>query len=80
MLLFSEQAELKKALIGPYLERAIGVIYLPKSERQSHYFSARISEQFDALIFLDETHAVVPLEITAGWEAGEFPETYPYAV
>jgi erythromycin esterase-like protein len=62
------------------LERAIGVIYLPESERVSHYFQARLANQFDAVIHLDETQAVEPLERTSQWEAGEFPETYPFAV
>jgi len=62
------------------LERAIGVIYLPESERVSHYFQARLANQFDAVIHLDETRAVEPLERTSQWEAGEFPETYPFAV
>jgi erythromycin esterase-like protein len=43
------------------LERAIGVIYRPESERQSHYFEARLSHQFDAAIFFDRTSAVTPL-------------------
>ena len=62
------------------LERAIGVIYLPESERVSHYFKARLANQFDALVHMDETRAVEPLERTSQWEAGEFPETYPFAV
>jgi erythromycin esterase-like protein len=62
------------------LERAIGVIYLPESERVSHYFNARLADQFDAVIHLDQTRAVEPLERTSKWEAGEFPETYPFAV
>lgn len=59
---------------------AIGVIYLPETERWSHYFFARIAEQFDAVIHFDETRAVEPLERTSEWEKGEFPETYPWAV
>jgi erythromycin esterase-like protein len=62
------------------LERAIGVIYLPESERVSHYFHARLADQFDAVIHLDQTRAVEPLERTAKWEKGELPETYPFAV
>jgi erythromycin esterase-like protein len=62
------------------LERAIGVIYRPATERQSHYFHARLSDQFDAVIHLDDTRAVEPLERTAGWESGEVPETYPAGV
>lgn len=61
----------------PRLERAIGVIYRPETERQSHYFLADLASQFDAVIHIDETRAVEPLERTAGWEQGELPETYP---
>jgi erythromycin esterase-like protein len=61
----------------PRLERAIGVIYLPRSERVSHYFHAHLPEQFDAILHYDETRAVEPLERTAAWETGEVPETYP---
>jgi len=62
------------------LERAIGVIYLPESERVSHYFYARLAEQFDAVIHLDQTRAVEPLERTSQWETGDVPETFPFAV
>jgi erythromycin esterase-like protein len=62
------------------LERAIGVIYRPQTERPSHYFQARVAQQFDAVIHIDDTRAVEPLERTAGWEEGEPPETYPFAV
>jgi erythromycin esterase-like protein len=68
------------ALRGPQLERAIGVIYLPQTERQSHYFDARLSDQFDAVIHFDETHALEPLERYALWETGEPPETFPTGV
>jgi erythromycin esterase-like protein len=62
------------------IERAIGVIYRPETERLSHYFHARIPEQFDAIIHIDETDAVKPLEQRSVWEAGELPETYPFKV
>jgi erythromycin esterase-like protein len=62
------------------LERAIGVIYLPESERRSHYFQARLAEQFDAVIHIDHSRALEPLERTSQWEQGELPETYPFAV
>jgi erythromycin esterase-like protein len=68
------------ALYGPRLERAIGVIYRPETERLSHYFHARLSKQFDAIIHIDETSAVEPLERTSIWDAGELPETYPFKV
>jgi erythromycin esterase-like protein len=68
------------ALYGPRLERAIGVIYRPESERLSHYFHARLPKQFDAIIHIDETQAVEPLERTSVWDEGELPETYPFMV
>jgi erythromycin esterase-like protein/predicted phosphoribosyltransferase len=65
---------------GRRLQRAIGVVYRPETERLSHYFHARIARQYDAVIHIDETHAVEPLERTSEWEAGELPETYPFGV
>jgi erythromycin esterase-like protein len=65
---------------GRRLERAIGVVYRPETERISHYFNARLADQFDAVIHLDETHALEPLERTSQWERGELPETYPWGV
>ncbi|KAA8964675.1 erythromycin esterase family protein, partial [Mycobacterium sp.] len=65
------------ALGGVRLNRAIGVIYLPATERQSHYFYVRPAEQFDAMIHIEHTQALEPLEITSRWIAGETPETYP---
>lgn len=59
------------------LGRAIGVIYLPATERQSHYYHVRPGEQFDAIIHIDRTRALEPLEVTSLWKAGETPETYP---
>ena len=69
--------ELASALAGPHLERAIGVIYAPETERRSHYFHARLPEQFDYVLHFDETRAVEPLERTSVWEAGEMVETFP---
>jgi len=74
------EAEARPYLEGPCLQRAIGVIYRPETERLSHYFHARLPDQFDAIIHLDETRALEPLEITAEWERGEAPETFPFAV
>jgi erythromycin esterase-like protein len=65
---------------GRRLERAIGVIYRPETERLSHYFEARLPAQFDLNVHIDKTHAVEPLETTSQWERGELPETYPWAV
>jgi erythromycin esterase-like protein len=69
--------ELSSALLPSRLERAIGVLYLPETERASHYFHARLSEQFDFVLHFDETRAVEPLERSALWEAGEVAETFP---
>ena len=59
------------------LERAIGVIYRPETERQSHYFFARLPVQFDALLHFDQTRAVEPLDRDAAAANDEVPETYP---
>jgi erythromycin esterase-like protein len=69
-----------QALPDRLLERAIGVIYVPKSERQSHYFHANLAQQFDAVLHFDETRAVEPLERTGRWYTGEVPETFPSGV
>ncbi len=58
-------------------ERAIGVVYRPETELQSHYFNARLLDQFDAIYHFDRTHAVRPLERSALWVEGEPPESYP---
>jgi erythromycin esterase-like protein/predicted phosphoribosyltransferase len=74
-------------LRGRRLERAIGVIYRPQTERRSHYFHARMEEQFDVVIHFDRTTAVEPLDVNDEWASGapaerpaELPETYPFGV
>ncbi|MEQ1868945.1 MAG: erythromycin esterase family protein [Vicinamibacterales bacterium] len=69
--------ELAAALAPARLERAIGVLYLPETERASHYFRARLSEQFDFVLHFDETRAVEPLDRTPLWDTGDVAETYP---
>ena len=69
--------DLASALAVPRLERAIGVLYVPETERASHYFHARLPQQFDFVLHFDETRAVEPLERGVSWEAGEVAETYP---
>mgnify|MGYP001614136213 FL=1 len=71
---------LARELRRPRLERAIGVIYRPETERASHYFDASLPEQFDAVLHFDETRAVEPLERTPHWKEEEPPETYPTGV
>jgi len=59
------------------LERAIGVIYRPETERTSHWFQADLAGQFDVVVHIDRSHALHPLERTPLWDMGEPPETYP---
>ena len=66
-----------RELATPLLQRAIGVVYRPETERWSHYFETVLSRQFDFILHFDETEALVPLERTASWETGEPEETYP---
>ena len=77
MLITHDGSPAAQALETVRLARAIGVIYLPHTERQSHYFHVRPSDQFDAMIHIDTTRAVQPLEPTSQWVAGQNPETYP---
>jgi erythromycin esterase-like protein len=78
LLVWSEGDPVAERLRAPRLERAIGVIYRPDTERQCHYFRPRLPDQFDAVLHFDETRAVEPLETTAEWEAGEVSETFPF--
>ncbi|NVD74142.1 erythromycin esterase family protein [Duganella sp. BJB1802] len=70
-------ADARAALPATLLERAIGVVYRPETERQSHYFDAEVARQFDAVIHADCSNAVKPLELSAHWRLDELPETYP---
>jgi erythromycin esterase-like protein len=67
------------ALAERRLQRAIGVLYLPKTERQSHYFFSSTARQFDALVHIDSSSALVPLEPVAP-PSGDQAETYPSGV
>ena len=80
LLAGDDVARVAEALREPRLERAIGVIYRPETERASHYFQAWLPDQFEAVLHFDETRAVEPLERTGEWERGEPPETYPFGV
>jgi erythromycin esterase-like protein len=68
---------LRQALLGPRLERAIGVVYRPQSERLSHYFDASLPRQFDAWVWFEETSAVPPL---AGAPPHGAPDTWPFGL
>jgi erythromycin esterase-like protein len=77
LLTLRDDGKVVTALRKRLLERAIGVIYLPETERLSHYFYARLPDQFDAVLHFDETRALEPLHSTTHWERGEVPETFP---
>ena len=77
LLMLDNLGEATAALHEPRLERAIGVVYRPQTERASHYFDVRLADQLDAVIHVDRTRALEPLERTTVWERGELPETYP---
>jgi len=66
-------------LFARRLERAIGVVYRPDTELQSHYFQACLPRQFDELVWFDETRAVEPLPVRAPRPAG-VPDTWPFGV
>jgi len=55
--------ETVQGLSAPYEERAIGVIYRPRTERASHYFEAKIAKQFDFVIHIDTTSALTPIGV-----------------
>jgi len=74
-----DDPDTRRALRERRLERAIGVIYRPDTERMSHYFHAYLPEQFDAVLHIDETHALEPLDVWSRDEA-DAPETYPSAL
>jgi erythromycin esterase-like protein len=82
LLRLREDNEATRELSEPRLQRAIGVIYRPDTERQSHYYHAELPQQFDALIHIDETRALRALEPAERWEPGveEPPETFPSGV
>ncbi len=71
---------LREELSSPLLERAIGVVYHPQTELQSHYFYANLAQQFDEYIWFDKTGAVHPLDEAPGARSRELPATYPFGV
>ncbi len=69
--------DLAQALRMPRLERAIGVIYRPQTERASHYFQAVLPDQFDEYIWFNQTGPVAPFETH---ELEDMPDTYPFGL
>lgn len=81
LLNFRDNRTLSDELADEKLERAIGVIYRPDTERVSHYFHARMPEQFDAVIHVDTTQALKPLDASSEVESEDtVPETFPSGV
>jgi protein-L-isoaspartate(D-aspartate) O-methyltransferase len=77
-----ERPELRGELEEPRLERAIGVVYRPETELQSHYFQAVLPWQFDEYVWFDETSAVTPFAPArpASARARDLPETFPFGL
>lgn len=75
---FRREEALRRRLLGARLERFIGVIYRPKTELQSHYAEASLPQQFDGLVWFDESHAVTPLG--PEHRRTDIPDTYPFGV
>jgi len=71
---------LRRVLSKPLLERAIGVIYRPETERGSHYFEATLAEQFDAMIWIEQTQPVTALALPKSQRLEPEDETYPFGV
>jgi protein-L-isoaspartate(D-aspartate) O-methyltransferase len=69
--------DLARGLAKARLERAIGVIYRPETELESHYFQAVLPRQFDEYVWFDETNAVTPLDTK---KVEGLPDTYPFGV
>jgi erythromycin esterase-like protein len=72
--------ELRDELIPALLERAIGVIYRPETERASHYFYTSLPRQFDEYVWFDESNAVTPLAPPRDRPTGREPDTYPFGL
>jgi hypothetical protein len=68
--------------VPSYVVNPMDTAFFPKwfaheTELISHYFHARLPDQFDAILHYDHTRAVEPLERSAEWQAGEVEETFP---
>jgi erythromycin esterase-like protein len=80
LMILQRKPGLLKLTQAQRLQRAIGVIYRPDTERQSHYFYTRLADQFDAIVHIDETTALEPLDKGALWSGDEVPETFPSGI
>ncbi len=71
------RADVREELSPPRLERAIGVVYRPETELQSHYFHASLPRQFDEYVWIDTTRAVRPVTVE---EARQLPRHHPFSL
>jgi len=77
LLNLNEDNKLTHLLKVSQLQRAIGVIYHPHTERMSHYYFSHLAYQFNALLHLDITKALIPLDKKRALVSGDIPDTYP---
>jgi erythromycin esterase-like protein len=75
-----EKEELRNELLEPRIQRFIGVIYRPDTERWSHYEDSVLPYQYDGYVFFDTTKAVTPLSKTGPTAPTEMEETYPFGL
>lgn len=80
LLVMGEEARATAALAPMRLQRAIGVVYRPQTERISHYVFADVTRQFDALVHLDTTTALEPLDRDRGWQLEDVARAQPSGV
>jgi erythromycin esterase-like protein len=80
LLSFAPHDQLSAEFRTERLERAIGVVYRPETERVSHYFYASLPDQFDAVLHIDETRALQPLARSTELHPEEIPETFPSGI
>lgn len=74
------ESHLIHLLKQPELQRAIGVIYLPETERMSHYYFSQLPYQFDGIIHIDKTRAVMPIDKYTRKKINGLPETFPSGI
>lgn len=79
-LVLTGDARAATVLAPARLQRAIGVVYRPDTERRSHYYHAHLAQQFDVMLHYDTTRAVEPLDRGALWSTVDMPESYPTAL
>jgi erythromycin esterase-like protein len=75
-LLIFDARNRERGLLEERGHRAIGVVYRPDYEGYGNYVPTVLPYRYDALLFIDESHAVHPLHMPIE-AVHELPETYP---